>query len=56
MTSFVLAGGHAVSGIVLIVFSNTGDWSNLHYYDPSTIEFIISTMTASGVSQFLFGL
>lgn len=55
VASFVLAGGHAVSGTLLIIFSNSRNWSD-YSYDPYTVRFIMTAMTASGVSLFVLGL
>ena len=50
MTSFVLAGGNAVSGILLIVLGTTVEWINIGQYKTFTVEPIIIAMIASGVS------
>ena len=50
MTSFVLAGGHAVSGILLIMLGTTVGWNSFGQYQNFSVVFLKSDMIASGVS------
>ena len=54
MASFVLAGGHLVSGILLVTFNNIQDWDEVEYSGVyETIKLIKYTRIASGVSVLL---
>ena len=47
MASFVLAGGHLVSGILLITFDNIEDWDDIEDYNVYyIIKLLRNTMVA----------